>query len=459
MNIPVQTPQVSTTEFEALADEFVARCEDRSLVIGILGLGYVGLPLAEAFLKEGFTVMGFDVDKAKIDALAAGKTYIRHIDDGRIADMNATGRLIGTTDFSRLPEADALLMCVPTPLNIHREPDLKYVNLTTETISRYLRKGQLVVLESTTYPGTSDEIIIPVLEEGSGLKCGLDFAVAYSPEREDPGNPNYSTTSIPKVVGANTEAERRMALAVYSSFTQVVPVSDLKTAEAVKLSENIFRLVNIALANELKFVFGEMGIDAWEVVDAAKTKPFGYMPFYPGPGIGGHCIPIDPFYLTWKARAFGVATRFIDLAGDITAALPRAVVEATAHALSHRSQKAIHGAKVLLMGISYKKNLDDVRESPAIPIIEQLRRRGAVVEYFDPHIPVTPHSHEHPSVNGMASIKLTAEAIKQFDCAVIITDHDNVDYELLLENCPLVIDTRNATHDLQLRYADKIIKA
>jgi UDP-N-acetyl-D-glucosamine dehydrogenase len=260
-------------------------------------------------------------------------------------------------------------------------------------------------------------------------------------------------------VGANTEAERRMALAVYSSFTQVVPVSDLKTAEAVKLSENIFRLVNIALANELKFVFGEMGIDAWEVVDAAKTKPFGYMPFYPGPGIGGHCIPIDPFYLTWKARAFGVATRFIDLAGDITAALPRAVVEATAHALSHRSQKAIHGAKVLLMGISYKKNLDDVRESPAIPIIEQLRRRGAVVEYFDPHIPVTPHSHEHPSVNGMASIKLTAEAIKQFDCAVIITDHDNVDYELLLENCPLVIDTRNATHDLQLRYADKIIKA
>jgi UDP-N-acetyl-D-glucosamine dehydrogenase len=459
VTLPFQNSHVSHAEFEAMADKFVARCEDRSLVVAIVGLGYVGLPLTEAFLKEGFTVMGFDVDKSKIDALLSGKTYIRHIDDSRISQMMASGRLICTTEFNRLPEADAVLMCVPTPLNIHREPDLKYVHATTETIATYLRKGQLVVLESTTYPGTSDEIIIPVLEKGASLKCGLDFAVAYSPEREDPGNPNYSTTSIPKVVGANTVAERRMALALYSSFTQVVPVSDLKTAEAVKLSENIFRLVNIALANEMKFVFGEMGIDAWEVVDAAKTKPFGYMPFYPGPGIGGHCIPIDPFYLTWKARAFGVATRFIDLAGDITAALPRAVVEATAHALSHRSQKALHGSKVLLMGISYKKNLDDVRESPAIPIIEQLQRRGAIVNYYDPHIPMTPYSAEHPAVNGLVSIKLSAEVIKGFDCAVILTDHDDVNYELLLDNCPMVIDTRNATHALQSRFGDKIIKA
>lgn len=444
---------------EGIADDFVRRCEDRSLVIGILGLGYVGLPLAEAFVKVGFRVIGFDVDRTKIDALHAGRTYIRHIDDARVAAMMATGKLTGTDDFDRIPEADALLMCVPTPLNVHREPDLKYVVSTTEAIAKRLRRGQLVVLESTTYPGTSDEIMIPLLEESAGLKCGRDFAVAYSPEREDPGNPDYSTTSIPKVVGANSDSERRMALALYDTFTQTVPVSDLKTAEAVKLSENIFRLVNIALANELKFVFREMGIDPWEVVNAAKTKPFGYMPFYPGPGIGGHCIPIDPFYLTWKARAYGVATRFIDLAGDITAALPRAVVESVADALSERTQKAVHGASILLVGIAYKKNLDDVRESPAIPIIEQLRRRGASVDYYDPHIPIAPDSHEHPAVNGMRSIPYSADELRKYDCALILTDHDDVHYETLLENVPLVIDTRNATAKLHDVYGDKIVKA
>jgi UDP-N-acetyl-D-glucosamine dehydrogenase len=459
MNIPHDPRKDDIMMLQMLAENFIRRAEDRSLVIGILGLGYVGLPLAEAFIKVGFNVMGFDIDAKKIEALEAGKTYIRHIDDERVAAMVATGKFKGTTDFDRLPEADALLMCVPTPLNIHREPDLSYVVSTTEIIAKRLRPGQLVVLESTTYPGTSDELVVPTLERLSGLTCGRDFAVAYSPEREDPGNPDYSTTSIPKVVGANTAPERDMAVAVYASFTKVVPVSDLKTAEAVKLSENIFRLVNIALANELKFVFGEMGIDAWEVVDAAKTKPFGYMPFYPGPGIGGHCIPIDPFYLTWKARAFGVGTRFIDVAGDITASLPRAVVQATAEAMSARLQKAIHGAKVLVVGIAYKRNIDDMRESPALPIIELLRRRGADVSYFDPHIPSVGVNHEHPEVSNMDSVSYRADVLASFDCAIIVTDHDDVHYDTLLENVPLVVDTRNATQALAGRYRDKIVKA
>jgi UDP-N-acetyl-D-glucosamine dehydrogenase len=449
---------VASAAFAAIAERFIEAAEARTLTIGILGLGYVGLPLAEAFIKVGFPVTGFDVSAGKVEALQAGKTYIRHITDERIAAMNATGRFAVTTDFSRLGEADALLICVPTPLTVHRDPDLSYVVNTAELIAQTLRPGQLVVLESTTYPGTTEEVILPILERG-GLKAGVDFAAAYSPEREDPGNPDFSATSIPKVVGANTDAERRMALAIYDSFTKTVPVSDLKTAEAVKLTENIFRLVNIGMVNELKSVFAGMDIDVWEVIEAAKTKPFGYMAFYPGPGLGGHCIPIDPFYLTWKARAFGLSTRMIDIAGDITTALPRAVVEKTAESLDHRLGKSLSQSKILIVGLAYKKNIDDLRESPALPIIELLLRRGAQVSYYDPHVPQASAAHEHPEIAAMASIGWTAEALKGFDCAVIVTDHDDVHYETLLQAAPLVIDTRNATAKLAHRYPGKIIKA
>jgi UDP-N-acetyl-D-glucosamine dehydrogenase len=444
----------------AIAEQFLAKVEDRSAVVGILGMGYVGLPLAEAFIKVGMPVLGFDIQQKRVDLLKGGKTFIRHITDERVAAMNATGLFDVTIDFARLAEADALLICVPTPLNKYREPDLSYVIATAEQIGKTLRKSQLVALESTTYPGTTEEVIIPILEQASGLKAGVDFAIAYSPEREDPGNPDFSTTSIPKVVGADSDPERRMALALYSSFTQTVPVKDVKTAEAVKLTENIFRLVNIGLANELKFVFDGLGIDVWDVINAAKTKPFGYMAFYPGPGLGGHCIPIDPFYLTWKARAFGLPTRMIDTAGDITTALPRAVVERTSEALDHRMGKSLSSSKILIVGVAYKKNIDDLRESPALHILEILKRRGAQVEYYDPHVPTAaPIAHEHPLLADMVSIAWSPQVLKGFDCAVIVTDHDDVDYEALLQAMPLVIDTRNATARLDGRYADKVVKA
>lgn len=454
MTMPVQS-----AAFASIAERFIEQAEARTLTIGILGLGYVGLPLAEAFIKVGFPVMGFDISESKIQALTDARTYIRHITDERIAAMNATGRFSVTTDFARLGEADALLICVPTPLTAHRDPDLSYVVGTAELIAKTLRPGQLVVLESTTYPGTTEEVILPVLER-SGLKHGVDFAAAYSPEREDPGNPDFSATSIPKVVGANSDGERRMALAVYDSFTRTVPVSDLKTAEAVKLTENIFRLVNIGMVNELKGVFAGMNIDVWEVIEAAKTKPFGYMPFYPGPGLGGHCIPVDPFYLTWKARAYGLSTRMIDIAGDITTALPRAVVEKTAESLDHRLGKSLSQSRILIVGLAYKKNIDDLRESPAVPIIEQLLRRGAEVSYFDPHLPnATAATHEHPEIAPMRSIVWSPDTLKGFDCAIIVTDHDDVHYETLLQATPLVIDTRNATAKLAHRYSGKIVKA
>jgi UDP-N-acetyl-D-glucosamine dehydrogenase len=443
----------------ALAERFIEKVEGRSAVVGILGMGYVGLPLAEAFLKVGLPVLGFDILDKRVQALKAGKTFIRHITDERVAAMNATGRFDATADFSRLAECDALLICVPTPLNKHREPDLSYVVATAEQIAKTLRKGQLVALESTTYPGTTEEVIIPILEQ-SGLKAGADFAVAYSPEREDPGNPDFSTTSIPKVVGANSDTERRMALALYDSFAQTVPVSDLKTAEAVKLTENIFRLVNIGLVNELKTVFTGLDIDVWDVIAAAKTKPFGYMAFYPGPGLGGHCIPIDPFYLTWKARAYGLPTRMIDVAGDIASALPRSVVERTSEALDHRLGKSLSASKILIVGVAYKKNIDDLRESPALHIMDILKRRGAQVSYYDPHVPTAaPVGHEHPLLADMTSIAWSPEALKTFDCAVIVTDHDDVHYDVLLQNLPLVIDTRNATAKLVARYPDKVVKA
>lgn len=443
---------------KAMAEDFVARGKARDLTIGILGLGYVGLPLAEAFLASGFRVLGFDVDEAKVNKIKKGRTYIEHIPNSRIAAMMKTGRLEVTTDAKRLAAADALLMCVPTPLNIHREPDISYVEQTTKVIAEHLRPGQLVVLESTTYPGTSDEVVKSILET-TGLRAGRDFAIAYSPEREDPGNIDFSTSSIPKVVGANTKPELDMATVVYDAITQVVPVPNMKTAEAVKLTENIFRLVNIALVNELKVVFQGMDIDVWEVINAAKTKPFGYMAFYPGPGLGGHCIPIDPFYLTWKARAHGEATRFIELAGDVVTRMPNYVIEALALALSSRSKKAVAGSKILVSGLAYKKNVDDMRESPSLHLIEMLRERGAKVDFHDPHIPVVPVTRDHPEFSGMKSVKLSPKKIASYDCVLISTDHDAVDYAELVRNAKVVVDTRNATAKLPKALLKKVVKA
>lgn len=442
-----------------IAAEWVRRAEQKDLLIGVLGLGYVGLPLSEAFIKCGFRVLGFDVDATKVEALREGRSYIRHIGEERVQAMSRTGRLDVTTDFDRLNEPDAILLCVPTPLNAYREPDLKYVEKTCSAIGPRLRRGQLVVLESTTWPGTSEEVMRPILEGLSGLKAHVDFAIAYSPEREDPGNPNFSTTSIPKIVGADTDDERRMATSMYGQITQTVPVSDLKTAEAVKLVENIYRLVNIGLVNELKHVFGRMNIDVWEVIDAAKTKPFGFEAFYPGPGLGGHCIPIDPFYLTWKAREHGMSTRFIELAGEVTQSLPRTTVEALSEAMNDRMHKALSGAKVLVVGLSYKKNIDDLRESPSIHLISLLSRRGAQVFYHDPYIPTTGESLDHPEIANMISVKFDVETLSTFDCALIATDHDSVDYELLVRSVPLIIDTRNATRHLFKAYGNKIVKA
>ncbi|RYG38496.1 MAG: nucleotide sugar dehydrogenase [Burkholderiales bacterium] len=441
-----------------MAADYVARAAKRDLTIGIMGLGYVGLPLAEAFLKAGFRVLGFDIDESKVDAIKAGRTYIEHIPDSRIAAMNATRRLEVTSSDKRLAAADALLMCVPTPLNAHREPDISYVERTTELIAKRLRPGQLVVLESTTYPGTSDEVVKVILEK-TGLQAGRDFAIAYSPEREDPGNVNFSTSSIPKVVGANTNPERDMAIAIYETITNVVPVSDMKTAEAVKLTENIFRLINIALVNELKVVFQGMDIDVWEVIDAAKTKPFGFMPFYPGPGLGGHCIPIDPFYLTWKARAHGETTRFIELAGDVVTSLPHYVIERLAEAMSTRLQKAVAGSRILVVGLAYKKNVDDMRESPSLHLIHLLRERKAAVDYHDPHIASVPKNRDHPEFAGMKSVKLTPKTLAAYDCVLISTDHDAIDYEELVRHAPLVVDTRNATSKLSKELRSRVVKA
>ncbi|WP_295137688.1 nucleotide sugar dehydrogenase [uncultured Reyranella sp.] len=429
------------------APEAVASIVDRlrahRATIGIMGLGYVGLPLACTVARKGFAVLGFDIDTSKVAQLNAGTSYISHIDSEEIAEMRQVGRLEATDDFSRLGEVDVIIMCVPTPLTKHREPDLTYVTRTTESIAPYLRRGQLVVLESTTYPGTTRDVLRPILER-NGLRSGRDFFLAYSPEREDPGNAQYSTAAIPKVVGGEGPDALRLACALYDEVVaRTVPVTSLETAEAVKLTENIFRSVNIALANELKTVYEAMGIDVWEVIEAAKSKPFGFMPFYPGPGLGGHCIPIDPFYLTWKAREYGVVTRFIELAGEINTAMPQRVVDRTIEALNERLRRASKGARVLVSGIAYKKNVDDTRESPAFKIIELLEKRGAEVSYYDPMVAEIPSSREHPEFAGRRSVSFTESSFSAFDAVVICTDHDSVDYEKLVEWSPLVIDTRN----------------
>ena len=430
----------AAVDIDGLAQRFATRAAR----IGVIGLGYVGLPLLRTAAERGFTTLGFDIDRAKVDQLNAGRSYLRHIKSETIAALRQQRRLAATDDFARLDEVDAIILCIPTPLTRQREPDLSFIISTTEAIAPYLRRGHLVVLESTTYPGTTREIMRPIIER-SGLRSGRDFFLAYSPEREDPGNAEFATGDIPKVVGGDGPDALRLVGALYDGIvTRTVPVSSLDTAEAVKLTENIFRSVNIALVNELKIVFEAMGIDIWEVIEAAKTKPFGYMPFYPGPGLGGHCIPIDPFYLTWKAREFDIATRFIELAGEINTAMPRRVVDKTVAALSERSGKALRAARILIVGIAYKKNVDDTRESPALTIMELLEHRGASVAFHDPLLAEIPPTREHAGLAGRPSSPLTAAIAASFDAAIICTDHDAVNYRLLVEHCPLVIDTRNA---------------
>ena len=412
--------------------------------IAIIGLGYVGLPLSLQFARSGVSVLGIDIDGAKVDSLNRGQSYIRHIDAVEIKHQLKAARLSASTDFSRMREVEAVIICVPTPLDKHREPDISYIIKTGEAIAPHLTKGILVVLESTTYPGTTDEDLRQVLEKGSGLRAGIDFHLAFSPEREDPGNPNSKVAVIPKVVGGLTPACLEKAKAVYGKAIQhIVPVSSCRVAEAVKLLENIFRGVNIALVNELKIVYGAMGIDIWEVIAAAKTKPFGFMPFYPGPGLGGHCIPIDPFYLTWKAREYGQHTRFIELAGEINTAMPQYVVNRVAEALNAQ-KKALNGSRVLLLGLAYKANVDDMRESPTFILLDLLKKRGAEIAYYDPHIPVIPPTREHAEWTGMRSLAWNRETVASYDVGVVATAHEEVNYQELAEWSHCLVDTRNA---------------
>ena len=418
------------------------RIKDKKATVGVVGLGYVGLPLVKAFLKKGFAVTGFDIDRRKVALLNHGTSYIKHITAADLRPFLSTKRFLATTDFARLTDVDAILICVPTPLDDHRNPDLSFVLRTTETIAEHLRKGQLVVLESTTYPGTTDEEMLPILER-SGLKAGKDFFLAFSPERENPGDPVYTAENTPKVVGGLTKDCLALADTLYSQvMVKTVPVSSTRAAESTKLLENIFRSVNIALVNELKMIFDRMGIDVWEVIRAASSKPFGFMPFYPGPGLGGHCIPIDPFYLTWKAREVDYSTKFIELAGEINTAMPYYVINKTLEALAEKG-KSFKGSKILVLGIAYKKDVDDQRESPALKIISLLRKKGAKVEYNDPHVPESSGHREYPGMS-LKSVPLTAKRLRQADAVIIATDHTSYDYGWIIKNARLLVDTRNA---------------
>jgi UDP-N-acetyl-D-glucosamine dehydrogenase len=429
----------------AIDMDLMSKIKDKTAAVGVIGLGYVGLPLVLAFENAGFKVRGFDVDGEKVDLLNKGKSYIKHIPFERIEGMAERGNFRATKDFSLLHDADCIIICVPTPLNKQREPDLSYVFNTTKTIASTLRKGQLIALESTTYPGTTDEDMRAILE-ATGLQAGRDFYLAFSPEREDPNNKDFSTSTIPKVVGGYTEACLMHANALYSSIVEkTVPVSSTKAAEATKLLENIYRAVNIALVNELKILFDRMGIDVCEVIDAAKTKPFGFQAFYPGPGLGGHCIPIDPFYLTWKAREYDFHTKFIELAGEINTSMPYYVIDKVVHALNQRG-KSIKSSRVLVLGLAYKKDIDDTRESPSLKLIELLMQNGADVDYNDPYIPQTRKMRKYDFKK--TSVTLTQESLKQYDCVVIATDHTSYDYELIVNNAALVVDTRNATRKI-----------
>lgn len=434
-------------------EKIVESIKARRAVIGVCGLGYVGLPLVTAFHRAGFKVIGFDIDGRKIEQLKKGESYIKHIDFKRLKAAVDEGKFVPTADFKLIGEPDAVLIAVPTPLNKFREPDLSPVEDTCRQIVTGLRKGQLIVLESSTYPGTTDDICRPILES-RGMKAGVDFYLAYSPEREDPGNPKFETRTIPKVVGGMDEGALRIAVEVYQSVIEkVIPVSSMKAAELCKILENTFRAVNIALVNEMKLMCLRMGIDIWEVIDAAATKPFGFMPFYPGPGLGGHCIPIDPFYLTYKAREYDFQTRFIELAGEVNTQMPYHVVEGLMEQLNNR-QRALKGSKILVLGVAYKANVDDMRESPALKIIELLHHRGANVHFNDPHCPVIAPSRHYNL--DMRSVDLTPELIASQDAVLILTAHDAYDYNFVAQHAQLIVDTRNATKHIKRR--DNIAK-
>ncbi len=423
--------------------------------VGIVGMGYVGLPLAREFCKGGAKVLGFDILTDRVKKLNQGISPIKHIPNSELREMLKTGRFRATANMAELSKPDAILICVPTPLTENREPDMQYIVGTCETISKYLRKGQLVVLESTTYPGTTREVMKPILEK-SGLKVGKDFHLAFSPEREDPGNKKFRTATIPKVVGGYDKQSLKLAMEVYNcAIEKLVPVKSCEIAESAKILENTYRCINIAMVNELKQLFDRMGIDIWEVINAASTKPFGFHPFYPGPGLGGHCIPIDPFYLTWKSRQYGMTTRFIELAGEINTAMPHYVVHKVMEALNVR-KKSLNGAKTLVLGLAYKKDIDDVRESPSLELIELLMEKGAKVDYNDPYIPATHKMREYNL--KMKSVPLTAAKIKSYDVIVISTDHSCYDYKWIVKNAKLVVDSRNATAAVKTG-RNKIVKA
>jgi len=447
-------------------DSFAAlikRLQSRQAVVGIMGLGYVGLPLAATFAEGGFTVVGFDIAAHKIEELRAGGSYIRHVPVERLRKIvrsepfrrgGPTG-FYPSTEHTLLAECDAILICVPTPLTEHREPDLSYVTGTTKSIATHLRRNQLVVLESTTYPGTTDEVLREILEAG-GLRAGEDFYLAFSPEREDPNNAQYNTKTIPKLIGGYTPRCGEVAVALYGAVLEkIVPVSSARVAEAAKLLENIYRSVNIALVNELKLLFERMGIDVWEVIEAAATKPFGFTPFYPGPGLGGHCIPIDPFYLTWKARQYDLTTRFIELAGEINHAMPAFVIEKLADALNER-RRSLNGARVLVLGVAYKRDLDDTRESPALKLLDLLVKKGAEVGYHDPYVPALGRSRHYDF--HLQSLPLTPEELRRWDAVIIATDHTVFDYSMIVGASALVIDTRNATRSVT-KDREKIVRA
>ncbi|MCC7093799.1 MAG: nucleotide sugar dehydrogenase [Ignavibacteriaceae bacterium] len=438
--------------------DLIAKIKNKSVAVGIIGMGYVGLPLGLAFANKKVNVLGFDLDNKKINMLNKGKGYLKHISNNKIKKAVHSGYLRATSDFTRLKEVDAIIICVPTPLTEHREPDMSFVKNTSETISKYLRKGQLVVLESTTYPGTTREVLLPLFGNANGknkFKAGKDFYLAFSPEREDPNNPEYTTSQIPKVVGGLTPQCLKVAKALYDLvIIKTVPVSSPDAAEATKLLENIYRSVNIALVNELKMVFDKMKIDIWEVIAAASTKPFGFKPFYPGPGLGGHCIPIDPFYLTWKAREFEINTKFIELAGEINTQQPYYVVAKSAEALN-KFKKALNNAKILILGAAYKKDIDDMRESPSLKLIELFQEKGAIVDYYDPLVPVLPKTRKYNL--ELKSIKLTKEKIMKYDLVVLSTDHSIFDYKFIASNAKLILDSRNAFETRRIK-STKIIK-
>jgi UDP-N-acetyl-D-glucosamine dehydrogenase len=438
---PVNEQETTTRTATGLSEQLRQRIADRTATVGVIGLGYVGLPLILTFSEAGFPTVGFDVDVQKIESLRRGRMYIQHLDGARLTRAVSGGRFQATEDFARIAEADVVIICVPTPLTPQREPDMSYVTSTVRQVAAHLREGQLIVLESTTYPGTTDELVRGLLEE-TGLKCGEQFFLAFSPEREDPGNPSFSTGTIPKVVGGVDQLAGDLAQAVYDTVVKrTVRVRNARTAEATKLVENIFRAVNIALANELKMVFDRMGIDVWEVLDAASTKPFGFMRFDPGPGWGGHCIPLDPFYLSWKAREYGAAPRFIELAGEINVQMPHYVIEKLQLALNERG-RPLRDSRVLLLGLAYKRDIDDPRESPAFEILERLIHLGVRVSYHDPHIPLAPKMRTWPKLPALASQALEPEMLAEQDAVLVVTDHTAVDYKKVLEHARLVVDTR-----------------